>query len=530
MNAFNPSSSAAPATTTPVSATPSEATPNASAPVAAAPAAAGPSAGAVSGTPAPTKVAAEAPSPVAQAAEGSRISAELIAEIDAAMNKEMAAPPPVKHDPRPQTAVNARAAGTRGPRVVSAGREHRTGRVVSVGPTDIFLEFGPKELGIIPRLQFTEENLPKVDEQLEVVIDKFESGENLFICSRPGSVQKAAWEGLEPGQTVQALVTGVSKGGLECQLADHAAFMPASQVAIERIPDLAVFVGQRLTCRVVRVERTGRGNIVLSRRDILDEERQAQAEKLRATLTEGQTLEGTVRKIMPFGAFVDIGGLDGLIHSNDLTYDRPGFGEKFIEKYVKEGQRLQVKILKIEIDNNRIALGLKQVHGDPFVTATEKIQESAELTGKVTKILEFGAFVELAPGIEGLIHISELDHRRVNKVDDIVKVDEVVRVKVIKIDEQNRRISLSLKALKPLPEVSIGGGGGGGGGGGPGGGGPGGGGGGGGGGGFGGGGGGKDSRGKKIAGRSEEEIRKETPALRRLRERSRQVTFKGGLM
>lgn len=450
-------------------------------------------------TPAPSSSTPSTP-------DENNLSPEMSAEIDAAMNKDMATGAASKvglrHDPRPAVAAGGRAAGTRGPRVVTAGREHRTGKVVSVGPTDIFLDFGPKELGIVTRIQFAEDKLPKVDDQIEVVVDKFEPGENLYICSLPGAVQKAAWESLEPGQVVEARVTGVSKGGLECELADHGAFMPASQVSIERIPDLSVLVGEKLKCKVVRVERGGRGNIVLSRREILDEERKEQASKLRGTLSEGQTIEGTVRKIMPFGAFVDIGGLDGLIHVGDLSYDRPGFGEKYIEKHVKEGQRLTVRILKIELENNRISLGLKQVQGDPFASAAETLQEGAEMTGKVTKVAEFGAFVELSGGIEGLVHISELAHTRVAKVDDIVKPDEVVRVKVLKIDNQNRRISLSIKALKPLPELAIGAGGAGG----------------------------KGGKDKKLQGRSEEEIRKETPALRRLREGSRQVKFKGGLM
>ncbi|MBS0198320.1 MAG: S1 RNA-binding domain-containing protein [Planctomycetes bacterium] len=441
---------------------------------------------------------------------GFTLTPELQAEIDAAMKGATSGPEhAVKHDPRPAISGPVRAAGTRGPRVVTAGREHRTGTIVSVGPTDIFLEFGPKELGVIPRIQFKEEELPKTGDALEVVIDKFEASESLFICSRPGAIRKAAWESLEPGSVVEARVTGVSKGGLECELADHPAFMPASQVAIERVPDLSIFVGEKLKCKVVRVERVGRGNIVLSRRDVLEDERRENAEKLKTQLAEGQTVEGTVRKIMPFGAFVDLGGLDGLIHLSDLTYDRINFGEKAVEKYVKEGQRVAVRILKIDLENNRLSLGLKQVQGDPFTSTTEKITESAELTGRVTKIAEFGAFVEIGTGVEGLVHISELDHKRVAKVDDVVKVDEVVRVKVLKIDKDNRRVSLSIKALKPLPEVNIGGGGQGGGGG------------------FGGKGG-KGKRGEQ--GRSAEEILKVTPALRRLREKGKTMQFKGGLM
>ncbi len=452
------------------------------------------------------------------------ISAEMNAEIDAAMKhldamdaaaeRERADAAKSKGASGNAPAASGRPAAIRGPRVVQAGREHRTGKVVTVGPTDIFVEFGPKELGIVPRIQFPQDQMPVKDQELEVVVDKFEASEQIFLCSRPGAVQKADWELLEAGQVVEGRVTGVVTGkdgkqaGLELEVAGHRAFMPASQVAGERIEDMSVFVGEKMKATVTRVERMGKGNIVLSRRDIVDQEREQAAAKLKESLAEGQTVEGTVRKIMPFGAFVDIGGIDGLVHISDLTYDRVGFGEKAVSKFVQEGQRVSVRILKLDWEGKRISLGLKQTQSDPFATAVNAITEGAEVTGRVTKIMEFGAFIELGPGVEGLVHISELDHRRVGKVEEVVKPDEVVQVKVLKIDPQNRRISLSMKALKPLPELSLGGGGG------PGKGGP---------------GKGGKGKGKDFGGRSAEEILKETPALRRMREQNRNMKFKGGI-
>ncbi|MDX2146348.1 MAG: S1 RNA-binding domain-containing protein [Planctomycetota bacterium] len=464
----------------------------------------------------------ELPSPTPSGPAGiesgaSVITAEMEAEIDAAMKGFMPAPASSEKrtggDSQAQGIAprgGAKPAALRGPRVIQGGREHRHGKIVSVGPTDIFIEFGPKELGVVPRLQWGEgETPPGVGEEVAVVVDKFEAGEGLFICSRPGAVQKAKWEFLEPGQTVEARVTAVVKGGIELEVVEHRAFMPASQIAMDRIEDLSVFVGQKMTCRVVRVDRAGKGNILLSRRDLLEEERRSQATKLKESLQEGQTLEGTVRKIMPFGAFVDLGGVDGLVHLNDLTYDRVGFGEKAVAKHIQEGQRVTVKVLKIDWDNNRISLGVKQVMGDPFASAGDKLKEGEDVTGRVTKILEFGAFVEIAPGVEGLVHISELDHKRVMKVDDVVKPDEVVTVRILKIDQGQRRISLSIKACKPLPEVTLGGGEGQGGG--------------------QGGRGGKPGGKKGPAGRTAEEILKETPALRRMREKFKNAQFKGGL-
>lgn len=464
----------------------------------------------------------ESITPPTPARTGGDFTAEMNAEIDAAMAAMDAASasrgsrkPAADEQPGTAPAGGAKPAAIRGPRVVQAGREHRTGKVVSVGPTDIFVEFGPKELGIVSRLQYPDDQVPQKDQELEVVIDRFEKDEGLFICSRPGAVQKAAWELLEAGQVIEARVTGIVNGkdgkqaGLELEVAGHRGFMPASQISHDRIADLSVFVGEKMKCAVSRIERMGKGNIVLSRRDVLQNERAEQAEKLKTSLAEGQTIEGVVRKIMPFGAFVDLGGVDGLVHITDLTYDRVGFGEKGVAKFVQEGQKVTVRILKLDWENNRISLGMKQIQGDPFATAVNNIVEGAEITGRVTKIMEFGAFVEIGPGVEGLVHISELDHRRVSNVGEVVKADEIIRAKVLKIDRDTRRISLSIKALKPLPEIAIGGGGGGGQGG------------------KGGKGGGK---GDKFGGRTAEEILKETPALRRLREQNRKIQFKGGIM
>jgi ribosomal protein S1 len=435
-----------------------------------------------------------------------QLSPEVEAEIEAAMadiDQEAA---------KAEAAPKAKA--IRGPRVVQAGREHRTGKVVSVGPTDIFVEFGPRELGVVERAQFPEPDLPKVGEDLELVVNRFEAGESLYICSRPGAVQKADWELLEPGQTVEARVTGTNKGGLELEVAGHRAFMPASQVSLDRINDLSVFIGEKLTCQVSRIDRAGKGNIVLSRRDMLQAERAERAAKLRETLREGDTVEGTVRKIMPFGAFVDLGGVDGLVHVSDLAHERVNMGEKNVARYLTEGERVRVQVLKIDWEAERISLGVKQLADDPFQSAASEIAEGAEVTGRVTKILEFGAFVEVAPGVEGLVHISELDWRRVEKVEEVLRPDEVVSVRVLKIDPESRRISLSVKQTKARPE-------------------------------------GAPSEGEQRApakrpkgiqdrsgfrrgperdNRSPDEILKETPAMRRLREKfGAQDGFKGGL-
>ena len=370
------------------------------------------------------------------------LDAETLAEIEAAMEDLSDAV---------GEAATTHKKPIRGPREVKGGREHRTGTVVSVG-SDVFVEFGPKELGVVEMTQWKEgQDKPVVGTQLEVVVQRYEPTESLFICALPGAVQKADWEMLEVGQVIEARVTGVNKGGLELEIANHRAFMPASQVDINRIPDLSVFVGEKLTCQVQKVDKRGGGNIVLSRRDIIQAERAKAAESMKQVLKEGDTLQGTVRKIMDFGAFVDLGGVDGLVHLNDLTHERVNHGAKSVAKFVSEGQQVTVQVLKIDWEANRISLGIKQLQDDPFAAAKEEIVEGATLTGKVTNITDFGAFVEVANGIEGLVHISELDYKRVNKVEDAVQKGEVVQVKVLKVDPDSRKISLSIKQTKEAP-------------------------------------------------------------------------------
>jgi predicted RNA-binding protein with RPS1 domain len=386
--------------------------------------------------------------------ESSALDAQTMAEVEAMMSDANAGTGGRVKAPAHDVVVpkgGRQAAPVRGPRVVQSGREHRTGKVVSVGPNDIFIEFGPKELGVLPRLQYKEgDELPVVGGEVEVVVDKFSAEESLFICSKPGAIVKAAWELLEIGQNVEARVTGTNKGGLELEVAGHRAFMPASQVSLDRIPDLSVMIGEKLVCQVMQLDRRGAGNIVLSRRDLLKAERQEKASKLKDTLKEGQVVEGTVRKIMPFGAFVDIGGIDGLCHISDMTYDRVMPTEKNVQKYVKEGDKVKVQILKLDIDGDRVSLGMKQLGEDPFMSATKgEIVEGATVTGSVVRLTEFGAFVKLAEGVDGLVHISEIARRRINKPDDVLKVDQVVQAKVLKIDPGTRKIALSIKALTP---------------------------------------------------------------------------------
>lgn len=440
---------------------------------------------------APTVPPSTAPEKPAEASGGDMpqaqpLSDELSKQIDAAMEASTPA------DQAGPGKGMGKKPGIRGPRVVGGQPSMRTGKVVNVTENDIFLEFGPKELGIVSRDQWREgENLPEAGHELEVLVERFDKAESIFVCARPGAIRKAIWDTLQSGQVIEATCVATNKGGLEMELAGgHRAFLPASQVAIERVNDLDKFIGQKLECEVQRVDRRGGGNVVLSRRTILEKERAKEAEKLKDTLAVGQVVEGTVQRIAPFGAFVDIGGIDGLVHVSDLSHERIGQGEAAVRKMVSEGQQVRVEILKLDWENQRIGLGMKQLQADPYAEKMGAIEEGAEVSGRVTKIMDFGAFVELAPGVEGLIHISELDHKRVKAVSDAVKPDEVVNVKVLSVDPGSRRIGLSMKALKPAPA---------------------------------------GAKGKGERGPSADEILKETPQLRRLREKFGSGGFKGGL-
>ena len=408
------------------------------------------------------------------------LSPEIEREIDDAMRAMEASDPapassaaPAPSAPSAIPAAPVARPRIRGPRVIEAGREHRHGLVVSVGPTDVFIEFGPKEIGVAPRAQWTDDDLPKAGATIDIIVDRFDTNESLFICSRPGAVQKADWELLKPGQIIECRVTGANKGGLQLEIAKHDAFMPASLIDTHHIEDLSVFVGEKITCKVERIDRSGRGRIVLNRRAVVAEEQREQQKELREKLTVGQNITGKVRKIMPFGAFVDLGGVDGLVHVSDLSHSRINK----VEDVVHEGDEITVQILKLDWEKHRISLGLKQTQPDPYSAAAEQFPPESITSGKVTRITQFGAFIELAPGVEGLAHISELDWRRVRRVEDVLQVGRNVKVKVLTFDPAKQRISLSVKQTTKAPRGAEG-----------------------------------------ESARSEEEIRKETPTTRRMRE------------
>ena len=239
---------------------------------------------------------------------------------------------------------------------------------------------------------------------------------------------------------VKGKVVGYNKGGLEVKLGGRRAFCPASQVSRDFSEDLSAHVGQSYTFLITRYDPTGRRTVV-SRRAFLEREAKELAAQTRQMIEPGAVLAGTVRKVMEFGAFVDLGGVDGLVHVSELSWDRV----EHPKDVVSEGQQVMVKVLKIDTARDRIALSMKQADGDPWEGVTDTFEVGGSYDGKVTRLANFGAFVELAPGLEGLVHVSEIDWKRIRHPGDVLTVGDQVTVRLLELDRKKRRLSLSIK-------------------------------------------------------------------------------------
>jgi len=318
-------------------------------------------------------------------------------------------------------------------------------RVVAIDRDTVLVEMGGKDQGMLPLEQFEQDPAPGEVFQLEVV--RYDRNEDLWVVSRAGAVERATWDDLAEGTVVEAFVDRANKGGLEVSFQGIHAFMPVSQISMYRVEKPEEFVGQKLKCLVTEVKRRER-RVIVSARALMEQETAEKKEALLAELAEGDVREGVVRQIMPFGAFVDLGGVDGLVHVSQMSYSRvenPG-------DLVRKGQTVTVQVLKIDLENDRISLGMKQTQPDPWETAEAKYSAGSIVTGRVTKLESFGAFVELEPGVEGLIPISEMTWtHRPRHAGEVVEVGQTVQPLVLQVDMAQRRISLSLKQTQANP-------------------------------------------------------------------------------
>ncbi len=368
--------------------------------------------------------------------------ADLDAELEAAMAGFDAAAFDVsspRRAPREERAGGMAPSGGRGQETRSGPQ---MGKVIAVRGKIVFVDLGAKSEGVVPVDQFAGA-LPAPGDMIEVRVDHFDTAEGLLILSLKGAAVEANWENLRKGLIVEAKVTKTNKGGLDVEVDGIRGFLPIGQIDINRVEDAAIYVNQKL--RVVVTEANQREkNLVVSRRELLEQERAERREETWKTIEEGQILKGVVRSIKDFGAFVDVGGVDGLIHVGDMAWSRVTDPSGLL----KPGDEVEVKVLKVDRTSQKVGLGLKQLMPSPWDRVEEKYHRGQSVRGKVTRLMDFGAFVELEPGIEGLIHISELSPTRVRRVVDIVKPEQEVEVRIVRIEVEARKIALS---LIPLP-------------------------------------------------------------------------------
>ncbi len=327
-----------------------------------------------------------------------------------------------------------------------------SGKVVRVDKDEVLVDIGYKSEGVIPvaELSIRRSVNPADEVQLGDSIDALvmtkEDAEGRLILSKKRARFEMAWKRIEgaaeSGEPVEGTVIEVVKGGLILDLGVRG-FLPASLVDIRRVQDLDEFMSQQLRCKVIELNRS-RNNVVLSRRAVLEEERREMRQAILDKLSPGDVVEGTISNIVDFGAFVDLEGIDGLIHISELSWSHVNHPSELLEI----GQEVRVKVLDIDRERQRISLGLKQTQSDPWQQVVDTYQQGDVVEGRVTKVVTFGAFVEVVPGVEGLVHISELATHHVENPREIVQQGEVVRAKIIEMDADRRRLSLSLKRVE----------------------------------------------------------------------------------
>ena len=336
--------------------------------------------------------------------------------------------------------------GSAAEQAVLEEESRHTGRVVAVHGDDVFVELGSREQGCVSAKQF--EQPPEVGAELEVIVQRFNAEEGLYDLALPNRAMDVDdWADIEEGMLLDARVTGHNAGGLECEVNRLRGFIPVSQIALYRVEDLAQFVDEKFTCLVTEANPERR-NLVLSRRAVLEREKAEAREKFLASLEPGQVHEGVVRKLLDFGAFVDIGGLDGLLHISQLSWGRVSHPSEVLE----EGQTIKVKIEKIDRESGKMSLAYRDMLENPWDGADRKYPANSLFEGTVTKLMEFGAFVELERGLEGLVHISELAHKRVWRPSDVVHEGDKVQVMVLSVDTEAQRMSLSIRQAIEPPE------------------------------------------------------------------------------
>src|SRR6201998_1585570 len=327
-----------------------------------------------------------------------------------------------------------------------------TGHVVRIDNDEVLVDIGYKSEGVIPagelsiRKSVDPSDEVSLGEEVDALVLTKEDQDGRLILSKKRARFEKAWRRIEAaaesGEPVEGGVIEVVKGGLIIDLGVRG-FLPASLVDIRRVPNLDEYMGQAIECKVIELNRS-RNNVVLSRRAVLEEQRKEDRERILDRLQPGQVVEGTISNIVDFGAFVDLEGIDGLIHISELSWSHVNHPSEILSI----GDKVTVKVLDVDRDRQRISLGLKQTQTDPWQRVIDETRQGDVVVGRITKVVTFGAFAEILSGVEGLIHISELADHHVENPRDVVNQGDEVNVKVIEIDPERRRLSLSLKRVE----------------------------------------------------------------------------------
>ena len=325
------------------------------------------------------------------------------------------------------------------------------GTIINIGDDYVTVDVGLKSEGRIPLREFGQNPELKIGDKVEVLVDRYEDKDGNIVLSREKARREEAWAELEAamnaGQRVNGVIFGRVKGGFTVDLNGAIAFLPGSQIDIRPIRDITPLMGISQPFQILKMDRL-RGNIVVSRRVVLEETRAEARAELIDTIKEGAVLDGIVKNITDYGAFIDLGGVDGLLHVTDISWKRINHPAEVLSV----GQTVKVQVIKFNEDTQRISLGMKQLENDPWQSVAEKYKVGEVYTGKVTNITDYGAFVELEDGIEGLVHVSEMSWTRKNvHPGKIVSTSEEVQVKVLEVDPEKRRISLGIKQCTPNP-------------------------------------------------------------------------------
>lgn len=325
------------------------------------------------------------------------------------------------------------------------------GTIVKITPDFVMVDVGLKSEGRIPVREFGQYPELKIGDVIEVYVDRYEDREGNIVLSREKARREEAWQDLEKamnaGERINGVIFGRVKGGFTVDLNGAIAFLPGSQIDIRPIRDISPLMGISQPFQILKMDKV-RGNIVVSRRVVLEETRAESRAELIDAIKEGSVLEGVVKNITDYGAFIDLGGVDGLLHVTDISWKRINHPAEVLSV----GQTVKVQVIKFNEDNQRISLGMKQLENDPWQNVAEKFHVGDVCKGKVTNITDYGAFVELEDGIEGLVHVSEMSWTRKNvHPGKIVSTSQEVEVKVLEVDAEKRRISLGIKQCTANP-------------------------------------------------------------------------------